>query len=105
MTAARARGRRGRGLFRSPILDALAPEALVLSALEDGRLDAAAALADLARQAGHPLGDLYAAALAFERGDEAGARALAARSRVPLASRGLGSRLQRALAARDAGRT
>ena len=37
---------------------------------------------------------LYAAALAFERGDEAGARALAAESRVPLDSRGLGSRLR-----------
>ena len=84
-------------------LDALAPEALVLSAVAEGRLDAAGALADLARRAGHPLGDLYAAALAFERGDEAEARALAATSPVPLASRGLGSRLVRALEARDAG--
>ena len=84
-------------------LEALAPEALILSALEEGRLDAASTLADLTRQAGHPLGDLYAAAFAFERGDEAEARALAARSSVPLASRGLGSRLARALEARDAG--
>jgi peptidoglycan glycosyltransferase len=85
------------------VLDALAPEALLLSALQDGRLEAAAALVDLAGQAGHPLADLYAAALAFERGDEAGARARARTSRVSLDSRGLGSRLQRALAARDAG--
>jgi peptidoglycan glycosyltransferase len=85
------------------VLDAFAPEALLLSALQDGRLEAAAALADLAGQAGHPLADLYAAALAFERGDEAGARARARTSRVSLDSRGLGSRLQRALAARDAG--
>ncbi|HUL77635.1 MAG TPA: penicillin-binding transpeptidase domain-containing protein [Vicinamibacteria bacterium] len=84
-------------------LDALAPEALVLSALAEGRLDAAAAIADLARRAGHPLGALYAAAVAFERGDEAGARARARESRVPLDSRGLGSKLRQALEARDTG--
>jgi peptidoglycan glycosyltransferase len=84
-------------------LEALAPEALILSALEEGRLDEAGALAGLARQAGHPVGALYAAALAFERGDEARARALAAGSPVPLVSRGLGARFVRALAARDAG--
>ena len=84
-------------------LEALAPEALVLSAVEEGRLGAAGAVADLARQAGHPVGGLYAAALAFERGDEAKARAIAAQSPVPLASRGLGSRLVRVLEARDAG--
>ena len=84
-------------------LESLAVEALILSAVGEGRLDAADALADLARRAGHPLGNLYAAALALERGDEAGARGLAAQSPVPLASRGLGSRLLRALEARDAG--
>ncbi len=84
-------------------LEALAPEALLLSALEEGRLDAAGALADLARQAGHPVGALYAAALAFERGEETRARTLAAQSPVPLVSRGLGSRLVHAFEARDAG--
>jgi peptidoglycan glycosyltransferase len=108
-TAARAgraasAARAGRATAESvslPDLEALAPEALVLSAVAEGRLEAAGALADLARRAGHPLGDLYAAALAFERGDEAEARALAAQSPVPLASRGLGSRLVRALEARE----
>jgi hypothetical protein len=65
--------------------------------------DAAAAVADLARRAGHPVASLYAAALAFERGDAEGARRLAAGSPAPLTSRGLGARLGRALAARDAG--
>jgi peptidoglycan glycosyltransferase len=85
------------------LLEAIGPEALVLSALEEGRLGAAAAVADLARRAGHPVGSLYAAALALERGDEAAARSIAARSGVPLASRGPGARLRRALQALDAG--
>lgn len=84
-------------------LEALAPEALILSSLDEGRLDAATAVADLARRSGHPVGSLYAAALALERGDEAEARALTAESAAPLASRGLGARLGRALVARDAG--
>jgi len=84
-------------------LDTLALEALILSSVEEGRADEAGALADLARRAGHPLGDLYAAAFAFERGDEAEARGLAAHSPVPLASRGLGSRLLRGLEAREGG--
>ena len=84
-------------------LEALAPEALLLSALDEGGLGAATAMADLARRAGHPVGSLYAAALAFERGDETAARAIAAESSVPMASRGLGARLQRALGARNAG--
>jgi peptidoglycan glycosyltransferase len=86
-------------------LEPLAPEALVLSSIEAGRLDAAAALAGLARRAGLPAGDLYAAALALEQGDETTARALASESRVPLSSRGLGSRLRRVLEARGAGAT
>jgi len=102
VSAARA-GRATAEIISPPDLEALAPEALVLSAVAEGRLDAAGALADLARRAGHPLGDLYAAALAFEQGDETEARALAATSPVPLASRGLGSRLVRGLAARAAG--
>jgi peptidoglycan glycosyltransferase len=84
-------------------LEALAVEALILSAVGGGRLDAAEALAHLAGQAGHPVGSLYAAALAFDRGDEARARGLAAQSPVPLASRGLGSRLARAVEAREKG--
>jgi peptidoglycan glycosyltransferase len=84
-------------------LEALAPEALLLSSLDEGRLDAAAAVADLARRAGHPVASLYAAALALERGDGDEARRLAGERPVPFASRGLGSRLERALAARRAG--
>jgi hypothetical protein len=102
VVAARA-GHRAEEAPSLAALDALRPEALVLSALDEGRLDAAAALADVARRAGHPLGDLYAAAAAFERGDEAEARARIRESRVPLDSRGLGSRLRRALEARNAG--
>jgi len=86
------------------LLAPLDPEALVLSALDEGRLDAAAAVADLARRAGQPVGDLYAAALALEQGDEAAARSILVGSAVPLASRGLGVRLEQALAALEAGR-
>jgi cell division protein FtsI/penicillin-binding protein 2 len=75
----------------------------VREALRGGRLDAARALAELLARSGHPLGPLYSAALAFEAGDEAAARAAAAASRVPLSARGLGARLAAALAARDAG--
>jgi cell division protein FtsI/penicillin-binding protein 2 len=76
---------------------------VLLSALDEGRLDAATATADLLRAAGDPLGALYAAVLAFERGDEARARALAGRGAAPLTARGPAERLRRALAARDAG--
>jgi peptidoglycan glycosyltransferase len=86
-------------------LAGLGAEALVTSAIEDGRLAAAAALADLADRSGFPAAALYAAALELDRGDAASARKAVARSRVPLASRGLGVRLARALAALDAGRT
>ena len=78
-------------------------EPLVVSALRAGRLDGARSLADLLERSGHPLGPLYSAALAFEAGDEAAARAAVAASQVPLAARGLGTRLERALAARDSG--
>jgi peptidoglycan glycosyltransferase len=86
------------------LLEALGPEALVLSALDEGHVAAAAAVAELALRAGQPLAPLYAAALALERGDESAARAMAAASSVPLASRGLGARLLRALSALAAGR-
>jgi peptidoglycan glycosyltransferase len=76
---------------------------VLLSALDEGRLDAATATAELLLAAGDPLGALYAAVLAFERGDEARARALAGRGAAPLVARGPGERLRRALAARDAG--
>jgi peptidoglycan glycosyltransferase len=100
--AARA-GRAVAEVVPLPALEPLVPEALLLSSLDEGRLGAAAAVAELARRAGQPVGSLYAAALAFEQGDEGGARALAAKSSAPLDSRGLGARLRRALEARDAG--
>jgi penicillin-binding protein A len=86
-------------------LESIAPEALIRSAIGDGRLGAAAALADLAARAGFPAGELYAAALALDRGDETAARRIAARGDVPLDSRGLGARMRRALASLDAGKT
>jgi peptidoglycan glycosyltransferase len=104
--AAEARG--GRPVAEdvpAALLETLAPEALVLSAIDEGRPGAAAAVANLSRRAGFPDGALYAAALALDRGDEAAARSLAAQGTVPLESRGLGPRLRRALAALDAGRT
>ena len=79
------------------------PPALVEAAIGRGDLAAGAALADLARQAGHPLGPLYAAAIAFERGDEATARRLASSSPAPLACRRVGRALQQALEERDRG--
>jgi len=103
IVAAARGGRAVEGAVPLDALDALAPEALLLSALEEGRLDAAAALADLTRRSGHPLADIWVAALAFERGDEAAARAAARESPVPLDSRGLGSTLRRVIEARDAG--
>jgi peptidoglycan glycosyltransferase len=104
VAAARA-GRTGKTPVPLGQLELFAPEALLRSVLEEGRLDAAAALADLARRAGHPVGGLYAAVAAFERGDEAGARARARESAAPIESRGLGRRLKRALEARDSGAT
>jgi len=78
-------------------------EALLLSALDAQQFDAAAAVARLMRRSGDPLGALYQAVAALESGDESLAREAAAASRVPLASRGPGASLARALAARDAG--
>ncbi len=101
--ATAAAGRPGGAAVPLDALLALAPEALLLAALEEGRLDAAAALGDLARRSGFALAPLYEAAAALERGDESGARALAAESTVPLDSRGLGVRLRRAREARGEG--
>jgi len=102
LTSARAGRDAGSGLAPE-LLATLPAEALVLSALAAHQLDAAAAIARLMRSSGDPLGSLYEAVAAFEAGDEPRAREAAAASRVPLASRGLGGRLARALAARDAG--
>jgi len=101
--ATAAAGRPGGAAVPLDALLALAPEALLLAALEEGRLDAAAALGDLARRSGFALAPLYEAAAALERGDEPGAGALVAESTVPLHSRGLGVRLHRAREARGEG--
>ena len=101
--ATAAAGRPGGAAVPLDALLALAPEALLLAALEGGRLDAAAALGDLARRSGFALAPLYEAAVALERGDEPGARTLAAESTVPLHARGLGVRLHRARKARGEG--
>ena len=79
------------------------PEALVANAIARGALSGGERVASLLCRCGHPLGPLYAAALALERGDDDAARGLVASSPVPLAVRGLGARLSRALAARSAG--
>ncbi len=108
---ARAGARWAAAAAGRPLAAALGPdelafvpaEPLLLSSLRAGRLDGARALAELLVRSGHPLGGLYAAALAFEAGDEKAAREAVAASRVPLAARGLGARLARALAARGAG--
>ncbi len=101
LTAARA----GRGPTQAVRLELLSVpgEALVLSAIDAGRLDAAGAVARLMRLSGDPTGALYEAVIALETGDEPRAREAAAASAAPLAARGPGARLARALAARDAG--
>ena len=103
LASARA-GREPAAALRLDLLPAPG-EALVLSALGSGRLDAAAAVARAMRLSGDPLGALYEAAVALETGDEARAREAAAASPTPLVARGPGARLARALAARDAGAT
>ncbi len=102
LTSARA-GRDTGAVVRPDLAAEVPAEALLLSALDAGRLDAALALARLMRRSGHPLGALYEAVAAFESGDEPLAREAAASSPAPLASRGPGARLARALVARDAG--
>jgi hypothetical protein len=73
------------------------------ASLETDGLAAARATAELLLRARHPLGEVYAAAVALERGHEEEARRLAAASRVPLASRAVGRRLAEALALRTLG--
>jgi peptidoglycan glycosyltransferase len=97
------RGERPVGVSHPSELLAFEPIALLEAALDRGDLGAGVTLADLARQAGHPLAPLYGAAIALERGDEATARRLLATSPVPTVARGLGRRLEEALARRDAG--
>jgi hypothetical protein len=79
------------------------PIALLDRALEREDLRGARATAELLLRAGHPLGPLYAGAVALERGEAEEARRLAAASPVPLASRALGRHLAQALALRANG--
>jgi peptidoglycan glycosyltransferase len=79
------------------------PVGLVEWSVERGDLSAAEGLGRLLRRAGHPLGPMYAAALALDHGDEAGARELARSSPVPLGVRSIGVQVQEALGARAAG--
>ena len=101
-----ARARAGRLSGESPSLTDLTefePVAVMEATLELDSLAAARATAELLLRAHHPLGELYAAAVALERGREGEARLLAASARVPLASRAVGRRLAEALEARAAG--
>jgi peptidoglycan glycosyltransferase len=84
-------------------LTPFAPSALVDDALEKKDLGAARALAELLAQAGHPLGTLYAGAVALERGDEGEAVRLATATPGPLASRLVGRHLEQALTLRAFG--
>jgi peptidoglycan glycosyltransferase len=87
----------------APDLQGLDAEAVLVAALGRGDAAAAGRVTALLRDAGDPIGALYAAAFAFDAGDEEEARRLAAASPVPLASRGLGQRLASALDARARG--
>ena len=102
MSAARA-GRRVSETLAPETLAFVPGEPLLVSAIRAGQLEAAGALADVLRRSGDLLGGLYAAALAFEAGDESAARSAVAGSGVPFEARGLGVRLVRALQAREAG--
>jgi peptidoglycan glycosyltransferase len=84
-------------------MEALGAEAVLVGALDRGDVDGAGRLASLLRRCGDPLGALYAAAFAFDRGSEDEARREAAALKAPLASRGPGRRLAAALAARERG--
>lgn len=78
-------------------LDALGPRALLARALGRDNIEGASGLADLLLQARHPMGPVYAAALAMEGGDPKRAGRLAASSPVPLKSVPVGRHLQQAL--------
>lgn len=81
----------------------LSPIAVMDAVLEREDLGGARAAAELLVRAGHPLGPLYAAAVALERGDEGEARRLADASPVPLGCRAVGRRVAEALEARARG--
>jgi peptidoglycan glycosyltransferase len=81
----------------------LRPVVVLGGLLRRGDLSPARATAQLLLRAGHPLGPLYAAAIALERGEDEEARQLAARSPLPLSTVPLGRELARALEARDRG--
>jgi peptidoglycan glycosyltransferase len=90
----------------TPRLEGLAPfepEAILVGALERGDPAAAERLAALLLRARHPLGPLYAAVLAYDRGAFVEARAARARSVMPLSARGPGARLEEVRAARSSG--
>ena len=94
----------GAGDAPSPAdLEALGAEAALVGALDRGDVDGASRVASLLRRCGDPLGGLYAAAFAFDRGAEDEARRESAALPAPLASRGPGQRLAAALAARERG--
>ncbi|MCG6921137.1 MAG: hypothetical protein LJF15_08650 [Acidobacteria bacterium] len=84
-------------------LDPFAPVALLDLALDREDLGGARAISALLLRAGHPLGPLYAGAVALEQGRSDEASRLAAASPVPLASRAVGRRLAQALELRAAG--
>ncbi len=84
-------------------LEALGAEAVLVGALDRGDVDGASRVASLLRGSGDPLGGLYAAAFAYDRGGEDEARRDAAALSAPLASRGPGLRLAAAVAARERG--
>jgi peptidoglycan glycosyltransferase len=84
-------------------LRAFRPLTLLDGAIARGDLGAARALAQVLLRARHPLGPLYAAAAALERGDDTEARALLATSSVSPESHPLGRRLVDALSARAEG--
>jgi len=81
----------------------LQPAFLLEAALARGDLEGARLLAGLALRASDPLGTLYAAALALDAGDVDTARSLAGESRVPLAAREAGRRLEEGLALEASG--
>lgn len=96
----------GRSPEVAPALTELAPFdpiAPIETVLDRGDLATAGALVGLLRRTGHPLGPLYAAALALEAGDEQAARDAAAASPFPLACRSLGASLETALRLRAVG--
>jgi len=84
-------------------LAASRPIVLLETALGRGDVTAARAIAQTLLRAGHPLGPVYASALALERGDDEEAWRLAAQSPAPLGTYPLGSELERTLDARARG--